>query len=59
MGYGMQLMDKVIEICRGKGCSCIRLEAYTANDASVRYYKRMGFSVLRQNEQIVEFEYNL
>ena len=59
MGYGMQLMDKVIEICRGKGCSCIRLEAYTANDASVRYYKRMGFSVLRQNEQIIEFEYNL
>lgn len=42
-GVGHDLIDAFVEWCREQGAERISVTAYTANDAAIRFYQRLGF----------------
>lgn len=49
-GYGMKLMDLVIEEAKEKGLELVALGVYKANKVAVSLYKKCGFIIFDEEE---------
>lgn len=51
-GYGFEVVDRVIEICRWKGVKKIVLEVPIADKAALSFYEKFGFKETRMLESL-------
>ncbi len=51
-GYGFEIVDKVIEICRWKGVKKVVLEVPSTDKAALIFYDKVGFKKTRELESL-------
>ena len=48
-GYGRRLLSQVIEQARANNFRCIELDVTHINESAIRFYQRMGFSIVSES----------
>ncbi len=55
-GYGKQLLDTAIEYCQQMSYTRLVLDSHIRFSQATRFYKRNGFSPMKQEEDVIIFE---